>query len=257
MLIKCEKCDAMFNVDDTLIDKQEQEFQCSACGNTWLWHGEKHPMAKKTKATNQPEQPVKKTEKTTPEQPTIVEKISIIEETEFIPVADAPVTIPDEFKPVASELEQPRKSLKSLWFFVILLILILMAFIAVTLTPATTLTSLVKSAFQSKPAAIIPAPKPTESLPELEVVDTSFKIVPGTDGNLRLLVQGALLNPASQAQHTHSFWVVLLDENDTVIHEHEVVPLQNRIGPNASQPFYTEITPVPDNIKRMDIVFKE
>ena len=88
------------------------------------------------------------------------------------------------------------------------------------------------------------------------MIDTSFRVVPDQQNGLRLLVQGALYNPANQTQPTHSFWIELYDAANTLIYTQEVIPIQKKIMAKSTLPFYTEITPVPDTVKRMDIVFK-
>lgn len=132
------------------------------------------------------------------------------------------------------------KSIPFLWILLTLIALISVGVGVLFLIPET----LKQTVFLEKEIQ-----QPVPPLPALDVIDTSFRIVPDQQNGVRLLVQGALFNPADKTQATHSFWIELFDANNTLIYTQEIIPVQKKIMGKSTLPFYTEITPVPDTVK--------
>ena len=231
MFIKCEKCGAIFNIDASLI-KPEQRLRCSGCSYIFKYEPTTHSLKTKTSQLSAKEK-----------QQTTSELHADEKSTKKNPDKKPIFSVPEEFKPVKNY----SKKEPFLWIFLIVIGLIgigttLLFFIPKTVKPNISLK-------QEIPPFNLP-------IPPLDVIDTSFKIVPDQQNGVRLLVQGALFNPADKTQNTHSFWIELFDANNTLIYTKEIIPVQKKIMGKSTLPFYTEITPVPDTVKRMDIIFK-
>lgn len=267
MFIKCEKCGAVFDIDASLI-KPGQSLRCSGCNHVFKYTPAETTISKEEPVSNDTPQPTSKSQTFEAPQPVFnasaqrdlnasmpakAPKTDVFftpqttTHTQPEPAPESPqippLSVPEEFKPVQ---EQPKSS-KLFWILLILLALIALCATALFLMPNT----IKQSVFWEREIQSSP-----RTLPALEVVDTSFRIVPDQQSGVRLLVQGALYNPADQTQNTHSFWIELYDGDNTLIYTQEVIPVQKKIMGKSTLPFYSEITPVPDTVKRMDIVFK-
>lgn len=291
MFIKCEKCGAIFNIDASLI-KPGQRLRCSGCNYIFKYEPvqegqkkepaplqselprivvqspvEQEPLSSAVNAPQfdrapavekTPEPTIRSFDSVSSEQPAnqspsvfnqSADEIIHDKEEKNTQNAESasnnipPVSVPEEFKPVANA----PKSIPFLWILLTLIALISVGVGVLFLIPET----LKQTVFLEKEIQ-----QPVPPLPALDVIDTSFRIVPDQQNGVRLLVQGALFNPADKTQATHSFWIELFDANNTLIYTQEIIPVQKKIMGKSTLPFYTEITPVPDTVKRMDIVFK-
>lgn len=265
MFIKCEKCGAIFDIDASFI-KPGQPLRCSGCNHVFKYTptstlSDTSASPKSEPETLNTDTDIAASGISTQETKSVLSQIqpTFSEKEEPLPPElktqdttapksasqNAPLlSVPEEFKPVSEQ----RQSSPLFWIILLLAVLVMLIMAVLFLIPDT----LKQSIFLEKE---IPQTTPVAT-PALEVIDTSFRVVPDQQNGLRLLVQGALYNPANQTQPTHSFWIELYDAANTLIYTQEVIPIQKKIMAKSTLPFYTEITPVPDTVKRMDIVFK-
>ncbi len=227
MFIKCEKCDAVFELDDSLVP-ENKKFRCGICGHTFTCPSD-----------NQPEENTVIPPVEIQPQPVLEPDLTVDTQPADIPA----VSVPEEFQPVP-----PVKHTNN-FFWVLFYLIILSGLIAAFVLFLPQIKNFVQPYTVQKQL-------PVQSLPDLEITNTSFRIVPDAGNDRRLLIQGALYNPADRAQNTRVFWIELYDAANTLIDSHPVTPLQPRILPHATLPFYTEITPVPDALKHVNIRFK-
>lgn len=246
MFIQCPKCKSTFVIDEKPVLNTEQTFCCSSCQHTWTqWVKEQSILIQNDTPALMIETEVDQQAKALPvpeEKPIIVEPHAI---------ADDPIILPDEFKPVPVTV-LPKKHHWIKWIFGIIIFVLIAGgiYIAYTQAPA-----FYRAApISEETEAAIPD---TLAVPaNIEIIDTSFRVVPNHQGGVKLVVQGALFNPNTTTQHTQPFYINLYDDAEQLVQSETVMPTRAQLEGKSLLPFYKEIVPISDTIKRMDIVFE-